>query len=141
MDAIYRHGEQLGEEKHLVPSYVIDFAGCNLNCVFCSERRFWAQKDRQISPEPERFAKYVAQKIERTGRTFRSVQFIGGEPSLHLDFIDAFCATFKEIMPAVKCILNTNGYFSTSCFEKMQRIDGFVFDLKCSPKCQKQLSD
>lgn len=137
--SIYRHGEQWGEEKHLSPSYVIDFAGCNLGCIFCSERNFWSNKARQIHPEPESFAQYIAQKIQSTQHTFRSVQFVGGEPSLYLEFLVLFCRQFHRLMPHIPCILNTNGYFESEAFIQIKELDGIVFDLKCSPNCQKAL--
>ncbi|MFA5623486.1 MAG: radical SAM protein [Bradymonadales bacterium] len=133
---IYRHGEQLGEERHLVPSYVVDFSQCNLGCTFCSERKFW-DPTRSISLDPHEFAEEIITRYSARPERLRSIQWVGGEPSIHLGFIEQASLYLKEHWKGgPRLLLNTNGYYSTGLAHLIRPfVDGFVFDFKIAPNC------
>lgn len=132
---IYRQGEQLGEERHLVPSYVVDFAHCNLACSFCSERTFWQKPQNEAQPQD--FAQSLVSRYRSKPGRLKSIQWVGGEPSIHLGFIEEATACIKALWPeAPAFILNTNGYFNPELLGPMRHfLDGFVFDFKTCPEC------
>lgn len=131
----------LGEEITLIPAFIINMAGCNLSCPTCPERcRFDSM--RLPIRDAESYARSLAQYFQKK-RMPKSVEWIGGEPSVQLPFVLEVSANLRQILDD-RCppiLLNTNGYFDIRLLESMTGIlDGFVFDLKCLPACQKGIT-
>ena len=131
----------LGEEITIIPAFIINMAGCNLACPTCPERCRFNNRRLPID-DPQHYATQLAQYF--TTRSMpKTVEWIGGEPSVQLPFVLDTSQRLREIMQA-QCpliLLNTNGYFDVSLLNAMQgTIDGFVFDLKCLPTCQKEIT-
>lgn len=134
---IYAHFYHLGEELMLVPSFIINLAGCNLSCPTCPERCHWTDSTKAIRPSAQSYAAYLIERFKRESWP-KTIQWIGGEPTLYLPYVLAVSRALKSAK--VDCppiYLNTNAYFEPSRFEVMQDvIDAFVFDLKAAPGCE-----
>lgn len=137
---IYQHFIHLGEEISLVPAFIINFAGCNLKCPDCAERHRWNLPALKTG-KPEIYAQKLAAYWEKTGFP-KSIEWIGGEPSIHLYEVLKVSAELKNILQNVTptIYLNTNVYFSNDLIPSMKNIiDGFVFDFKCLQSCAESL--
>ena len=137
---IYQHFVHLGEELCLIPAFIVNFAGCNLNCPDCAERHRWSLPSLKTG-DPDAYAQKLAAYWKKHGFP-KSLEWIGGEPSVNLDFVLKNSVKLKTLLQdeCPEIYLNTNVYFSNDLIVWMKKIvDGFVFDLKCFPGCSKIL--
>ena len=139
--AIYQNFIHMGEEARLVPAFIINMCGCNLSCPTCPERHRWNHK--LPVPPPERYAAALKNYLNKH-LPIRSIEWIGGEPSLQLDFVLETSHHLKKIWQDVPPIyINSNMYFDHNLCDligKSTDIDAFVFDLKAFPACSKTLT-
>lgn len=121
---VFYQGILYGEEINISPCYGIFFAGCNLKCIFCECGQF------QANPQLARRAsiKGMINSLREYGTHVRSLQFIGGEPSLHV-------LSMLKIMQGIRgfykpmAVLNTNMYFSEAARPFLDEIaDTFLAD-------------
>lgn len=137
--AIYQHFMHLGEEISLVPAFVVNLCGCNLSCPTCPERHRWTQS-LPIPNSPQLYATRLTRHFQHAGFP-KSIEWIGGEPTLQLPFILETSEILKKQLPEnIKIYINTNSYFSNDLVDaildtKLSAIDAFVFDLKAEPSC------
>ena len=138
--AVYQHFMHYGEEISIVPAFIINMSGCSLQCPTCSERCHFFEKALPVGT-PAHYAGALAAHLRRTGLP-ASIEWIGGEPSCQLPFVLETSAILREkLQPCPPILLNTNGYFDTALLDAMHEIlDGFVFDLKCAPSCQQEIT-
>lgn len=132
--AIYQHFVHVGEEITLIPSFIINMAGCSLSCPTCPERcRF---DGRLPITTPQKYAAALQRHFDKTQMP-KSIQWIGGEPSCQIHFVLETSLYLKSGLSTCPPIyLNTNGYFDINLLDDMEGIiDGFVFDLKCEKGC------
>jgi putative pyruvate formate lyase activating enzyme len=137
---IASHFMHHGEERPLVPSYTVFFAGCNLECVFCQNC------DISTDPDAGRHIPFdlMARRLENLsevgragfkvtlvrewGEKARNVNWVGGEPTPNLAYILQVLKETKSNLPQV---WNSNMYMSD---ESMRLLDGcvdvFLADLK-----------
>ena len=137
---IYQHFLHFGEEEMIAPAFIVNFAGCNLSCPDCPEREHWQQPGLPITNATV-YAHALISHWNRAGLP-ASLEWIGGEPSLNLPFIlEASCVLKQNLSNCPPIYINTNAYFNENLISYMQDvIDGFVFDLKCSRGCSKQIT-
>lgn len=139
--AIYQNFIHMGEEALLVPAFIINMCGCNLSCPTCPERHRWNQK--LPVPSPERYAAALKNYLKKH-QPIRSIEWIGGEPSLQLDFVLETSHHLKKIwQDAPPIYINSNMYFNRdlcALILESHDIDAFVFDLKAFPHCSKALT-
>lgn len=154
---IYQNFIHLGEECSLIPALVINMCGCNLSCPTCPERFRW-HANLPISDATayaHALARFIAKHPE-----LRSIEWIGGEPTLQIRFVLKTSALLRKIRPdAPPIYLNSNMHYSDDvarmlfpdefCSNKKddaaypsacRAIDAFVFDLKCMPECSKTIT-
>ena len=81
---VFRHRVECGEELQLIPSHLFYLSGCDLRCAFCiaEENAF----------DPLRGAPLTGELLRRAipwgrARGARSIQWVGGEPTIHLPAI------------------------------------------------------
>ena len=136
---IYQHFLHYGEEISIIPAFVVNLAGCNLRCPDCPERHRWTMPALKTGA-PEYYARALIQHWEKSGFP-KTIEWIGGEPSLNLPYILEVSEKLKMALPQCpKIYLNTNGYFESDLVEYMDGcFDGFVWDLKCMPSCAREL--
>lgn len=77
----YKEFLHYGEEAELVPSHVIYLTGCSMRCVFCSDDRYIRQPQLGVQVTSEDLAARIARRRAEGART---VNFVGGEPSVNL---------------------------------------------------------
>jgi len=89
---IFHYNLSITEECELCPAFEVYLAGCNLNCQFCFTRSDWGELicEDTVIEELGRF--------EQEGK-IKSLFFVGGEPSLNLDFISRFVKKSKTRVP------------------------------------------
>ncbi|MHC4415671.1 MAG: radical SAM protein [Planctomycetota bacterium] len=105
------------EEMELIPSYMVYFAGCNFRCRFCVQAPACFVPKHGSRVDPLRTAADLERVVARGART---VNLLGGEPSLHPHTILEITAASKEPLPLV---FNSNMYMTT---EVLELLDGVV---------------
>jgi putative pyruvate formate lyase activating enzyme len=106
----------LGEEKILVPSHTIFFAGCTLNCVFCQN---WdiSQQNTGSYIAPELLARMIKTRKEQGSR---NINWVGGDPTPNLLYI---LEVLKIIEINIPQVWNSNMYCS---IETMKLLNGII---------------
>lgn len=105
------------EELPLLPSYMVYLGGCNFRCRFCVQAPACFDPRSGVRVR----APEVARDLERVvARGARTINLLGGEPSLHLHTILEIAAEADEPLPLV---LNSNMYMTP---EVVDLLDGVV---------------
>src|ERR1700716_3363515 len=93
---VFRHRIEYGEEIQLVPSHLFYLSGCDLRCGFCIAGANAFDPRRGQTLTAEFFEKAVA-----TGRAqgARTLQWVGGEPTIHLPAIFEAMAGCEDLPP------------------------------------------
>ena len=95
---VYKHRVEYGEEWELVPSHLFYLSGCDLRCAFCvaGVNAFDPRRGRALTPEF--FEGAVA---AGRGQGARTLQWVGGEPTIHLPAIFEAMAGCRDLPPVV----------------------------------------
>ena len=132
----FRHRVEYGEEIELVPSHLFYMSGCDLRCGFCIGGRAAADPNcgEELSGE------YLSEALQ-WGRQFgaQNLQWVGGEPTIHLPAILEAMAECGELPPVVW----KSNFHATP--EAMSLLDGvvdvYVADFKFgNNSCAKRLA-
>jgi putative pyruvate formate lyase activating enzyme len=122
---VFRHRVEYGEELELVPSHLFYLSGCDLRCCFCI--------GGEISEHPE-----LGQPLNKAfftdamawGRKqgARNLQWVGGEPAIHLPAILDVMAEISNLPPIV---WKSNFHATPKTFEMLSGVvDIYVADFK-----------
>jgi putative pyruvate formate lyase activating enzyme len=104
------------EELELLPSYMVYLGGCNFRCRFCVQAPGCFAPSGGVRIEPLA----AAQDFQRVvGRGARTINLLGGEPSMHLHTILEIAAAADEPLPLV---LNTNMYMTPEVIELLRGV-------------------
>jgi len=95
---LFRHRIEYGEEPEIVPSHLFYLSGCDLRCVFCIAEAAAFDPSRGQILTPPIFREAVAWGKERGAR---NIQWVGGEPTIHLPAILELMADCPELPPVV----------------------------------------
>lgn len=95
---LFRHRIESGEEPELVPSHLFYLSGCDLRCAFCIAEANAFDPSRGHLLTPELFQELVDWGRQRGAKT---LQWVGGEPTIHLPRILEAMATCDELPPVV----------------------------------------
>jgi len=121
---VYRCRVECGEEVELIPSQLLYLSGCNLRCVFCIGRDDAFDPLRGQVLTSQLLADVAADGRERGAR---NIQWVGGEPTIHLPAILEAMAGCDPQLP----IVWKSNFFATSrrslC---LAAVDVYVADLK-----------
>jgi len=123
----------MGEERELVPSHTIFFAGCNFRCVFCQNYEIsQLNQGRPLSVE------MLAEKIESSRG--KNVNWVGGDPTPNLPYIMEVLQKMNKPVPQ---IWNSNMYLSEKSMKLLsQLMDVYLTDFKYgNDDCARQLSE
>ena len=95
---VYKHRVEYGEEWELIPSHLFYLSGCDLRCAFCIAgiNAFDPRRGRVLTRE------FLAEAVEQ-GRAegCRTLQWVGGEPTIHLPSILEAIAGCRDLPPIV----------------------------------------
>ena len=95
---VFRHRVEHGEEPELVPSHLFYLSGCDLRCAFCiaEERAFDPRIGTPLS------GPFLRRAVEwGLARGARTLQWVGGEPTIHLPAILRALVEVPERPPIV----------------------------------------
>ncbi len=95
---VYRHRIEYGEELELIPSHLFYLSGCDLRCVFCI-----AEANAFDPRRGEPLARSSFEAMVRWGqaRGARNIQWVGGEPTIHIPAILDVMAGCRDLPPVV----------------------------------------
>ena len=119
-------------------SYTVFMAGCNFKCLHCQNWTISQYPDNKYKQsgtiEPAELAEECVRQLNSIyGKAMRAdrIFFSGGEPAIHLPYIEKVVADARRIKPETKVNFDTNGYMTE---ESLQRILDFTtsitYDLK-----------
>lgn len=95
---VYKQRVEYGEESELVPSHLFYLSGCDLRCGFCvgGINAFDPGRGRPLTAE------FLAEALAR-GREqgARTLQWVGGEPTIHIPAILDAMAPCDDLPPVV----------------------------------------
>ena len=122
---VFRHRIEYGEEAELIPSHLFYLSGCDLRCSFCIAESNAFDPSRGTLLTPEFFAETVA-----WGQTQGAinVQWVGGEPTIHLPEILRAMSAVEDLPPIV---WKSDFHGTNEAFELLDGIVSvYVADLK-----------
>jgi putative pyruvate formate lyase activating enzyme len=133
---VYRSRVECGEELELIPSQLLYLSGCNLRCTFCigEANAFDPQRGQLLT------SRLLAEAIAAGRRqAARNVQWVGGEPTVHLPAILAAMAGCRCELPVV---WKSNFYGTMEAFALLDGIvDVYVADFKFgNDACARELA-
>ena len=133
---VFRHRIEYGEELELVPSHLFYLSGCDLRCGFCIAgiNAF----------DPSRGSKLTSgffNDAVRWGqdRGARNIQWVGGEPTIHLPAILDVMSRCPQLPPVV---WKSDFYGTPEVFELLSGVvDVYVADFKFgNDSCARRLA-
>ena len=119
-------------------SYTVFMAGCNYKCLNCQNWTIAQVPDNgcpqgRFVPARELARKCVARlkspeaKLMGADRIF----FSGGEPTIHLPFVEEVVAEARKLSPDLKVNFDTNGYLTHQSLSKvLEFTTSITFDIK-----------
>jgi len=124
------------EEIDLLPSYMVYFGGCNFRCRFCVQAPECFAPHRDTLVDPPAAARDFERVVSRGART---INLIGGEPSLHLHTILEIAAAAEAQLPLV---LNSNMYMTPEVIDLLDGVvETYIADFKFgSDSCARSLA-
>jgi putative pyruvate formate lyase activating enzyme len=133
---VWRHRVEYGEELELIPSHLFYLSGCNLGCAFCVQgaEAFDASRGRPLD------GRWLRESIDwGIGQGARNVQWIGGEPTIHLPAILEASAQCSRLPPMV---WKSNFFAAEEAWDLLDGlIDVYVADFKFgNDVCAKRLA-
>lgn len=133
---VFRHRVEYGEELELIPSHLFYFSGCDLRCVFC------IAESNAFNPRvgTELTAEFLTEAVEWGKlRGARNIQWVGGEPTIHLPAILTAMSGCHDLPPIV---WKSDFYGTPSAFELLEGlVDVYVADFKFgNDQCAQRLA-
>jgi putative pyruvate formate lyase activating enzyme len=95
---VFKNRVEYGEEQEIIPSHLFYLSGCDLRCAFCiaEANAFDPGRGRELTPQL--FQDAVAEGVRQGART---LQWVGGEPTIHLPAILEVMAACPDLPPVV----------------------------------------
>jgi putative pyruvate formate lyase activating enzyme len=122
---VFRHRIEYGEEVELIPSHLFYLSGCDLRCVFCIAGVNAFDPSRGVELTPEFFNPSVAWGRARGAR---NIQWVGGEPTVHLPAILRVMSECRDLPPVV---WKSDFHSTPEAFELLDgAVDVYVADFK-----------
>ncbi len=119
-------------------SYTVFMAGCNFKCLHCQNWTISQYPDNKCQQrgciEPVELAEECLRQLASAHAAAMGADrifFSGGEPTIHLPYIEKVVEKVREIKPKTRVNYDTNGYMSE---KSLQRVLNFTtsitYDLK-----------
>lgn len=133
---VFRHRVEVGEEIEIIPSHLFYLSGCDLRCAFCiAEANAF---DPSVGTDLT--AAFLAGAIQ-DGRRHgaRNIQWVGGEPTIHLPAILQAMAGCPHVPPVV---WKSDFYGTPEAFDLLKDVvDIYIADFKFgNDLCAKRLA-
>ncbi len=134
---LFRHRIEYAEEIELVPSHLFYLSGCDLRCAFCIAGINAFDPSRGKPLTSEIFSRAVAWGRERGAR---NIQWVGGEPTIHIPAILDLMANCPQLPPVV---WKSDFYGTPEAFDLLDgAVDVFVADFKFgNDACARRIAD
>ncbi|HTN02996.1 MAG TPA: radical SAM protein [Planctomycetaceae bacterium] len=133
---VFRHRVEYGEELELTPCHLFYLSGCDLRCAFCvaEANAFDPKRGELLTPEYFR----LAVELGRT-QCPKTLQWVGGEPTIHLPRI---LEVMAESGPLPPIVWKSDFHGTPEAFELLDGIaDWYVADLKFgNDDCAKRIA-
>jgi pyruvate formate lyase activating enzyme len=119
-------------------SYTIFVAGCNFKCVGCQNWTISQFPDNRMAVEgyvdPKSLAQESIRMLESTAGILMGADrifFSGGEPTIHLPFIEEVVKEARQLRPALKVNFDTNGFMTEKSLKRILNFTtSMTFDIK-----------
>lgn len=119
-------------------SYTIFTAGCNFKCLNCQNWSISQVPDNGMAVdgyiEPDVIAlESIGALASYAGRRMGAdrIFFSGGEPTIHLPYIERIVAAARRLRPSCKVNFDTNGFMTEASLRKVLRFTtSITFDIK-----------
>jgi putative pyruvate formate lyase activating enzyme len=122
---VFRHRIEYGEETELIPSHLFYLSGCDLRCCFCIAESNAFDPNAGTLLTDDLLAKAVTWGRQRGAR---NIQWVGGEPTIHLPAILRAMAGCHDLPPVV---WKSDFYGTHEAFELLNGVvDIYVADFK-----------
>jgi putative pyruvate formate lyase activating enzyme len=122
---VFRHRVEYGDERELVPSHLFYLSGCDLRCAFCINELNAFDPSRGRPLTPEFFHGAVAEGLRKGART---LQWVGGEPTIHLP---AILEVMAECPRLPRIVWKTDLYGTPEALALLDGVaDVYLADLK-----------
>jgi len=119
-------------------SYTVFMAGCNFKCLNCQN---WTisqypdnGSDQREDESPEDLADECVKNLDSLSARLMGADrifFSGGEPTIHLPYIERVVKETRKIRPETRINFDTNGYMTERSLERVLRFTtSITFDLK-----------
>ena len=116
---------ECGEEPELVPSHLFYLSGCDLRCAFCiaEANAFDPSRGRVLTSE------FLTEAVAwGKSQGARNLQWVGGEPTIHLPSVLEAMSHCRELPPIV---WKSDFYGTPAAFELLNGfVDVYVADFK-----------
>ncbi|MBX9581676.1 MAG: radical SAM protein [Gemmataceae bacterium] len=91
---VFRQRVEYGDERLIAPSHLFYLSGCDLRCVFCINElnAFDPRRGDELTPELFRAAVEAGRPLQP-----RTLQWVGGEPTIHLPAVLAAMAGCPDL--------------------------------------------
>jgi putative pyruvate formate lyase activating enzyme len=122
---VFRHRVEVGEEVEIIPSHLFYLSGCDLRCAFCiAEANAF---DPSVGTELT--AEFLAEAVAQGRRHgARNIQWVGGEPTIHLPAILEAMAGCSSLPPVV---WKSDFYGTPEAFALLEDVaDVYIADFK-----------
>ena len=121
----------LSDEAELLPCRLVYLSGCNLRCRYCVQAPAGLDPRHGVPLEIPRLSAALAAS-QASG--VRSVQLVGGEPTVHLPSCLRLAASLRERCPELPLVLKSNYCMAAQTRELLDgAIDVHLADLKFGP--------
>ena len=119
-------------------SYTVFVAGCNYKCLNCQNWTIAQLPDNECQPRgfisaKELAMECVSQLDSPAARLMGAdrIFFSGGEPTIHLPYIEQVVAEARKLSPDLKVNFDTNGYMTSISLRKMLKFtNSITYDIK-----------
>ena len=119
-------------------SYTVFVAGCNYKCLNCQNWTIAQLPDNECQPRgfisaKELAMECVSQLDSPAARLMGAdrIFFSGGEPTIHLPYIEQVVAEARKLSPELKVNFDTNGYMTSASLRKLLRFtNSITYDIK-----------
>lgn len=119
-------------------SYTVFVSGCNFKCLHCQNHGISMYPDNGARPdgfvEPKALAREAIDAMASPqGMAMKADRlfFSGGEPTIHLPYIEAVVSEGRKLDPDLKVNFDTNGYMTEDSLRRVFRFTtSITFDLK-----------